>query len=119
MDLQQCYGDFGGSYDEVYSRIRSETVIRYLLQEFCQNNQMESIRTSILRGKNEKAIKSLYRLIGDSVNLGMDSLVNDMWDLINLLDRGVSIDKMNAKLDSTQKTYNKTVNAINFYLAQA
>ena len=113
MTVQQCYQAFGGSYEEVISRLRSdERVVRFLLKVL-DDGSYKLLCDSIESGNADEAFRAAHTLKGVCMNLAITRLAISSSALTEALrDNRVISDNLLPLLQQVKQDYELTVNSI-------
>lgn len=74
MTIKECYEQFGGDYDDVFTRLQSEALIERFMNKFLDDKSMESLKSAVLNKQIEDAFKAAHTLKGVAGNLSYTNL---------------------------------------------
>ncbi|MGN0505710.1 MAG: Hpt domain-containing protein [Lachnospiraceae bacterium] len=74
MNLEECYESFGGSYQDVKSRLVRDTMIQRLVIKFLADTSYEKLSEAMTRKDYGEAFRAVHTLKGVSQNLSFDCL---------------------------------------------
>lgn len=112
MNLQECYAQLKGNYDEVLSRLMNDVIVKKFLLKFPQDASYNLLISSLEEGKNEEAFRAAHTLKGVCQNLGM----TDLSDSVSPLTEELRDGKGNYSpelLEQVKEKYAAAVAAIN------
>ena len=74
MELEQCYESFGGSYQDVKSRLMKDELIQRLVIKFLADTSYERLAEAMEQKNFCDAVRAVHTLKGVSQNLSFDRL---------------------------------------------
>ena len=74
MNLQECYASFGGSYQDVKSRLMKDELIQRLVIKFLADTSYERLVSAMEQSDYGEAFRAVHTLKGVSQNLSFDCL---------------------------------------------
>ena len=113
MTVKECYQAFGGSYEEVISRLRTdERVVKFLLK-VVEDGSYKLLCDSIASGNADEAFRAAHTLKGVCMNLAITKLANSSSALTEVLrENRVIDDGLQPLLNRVKEDYELTINAI-------
>ena len=87
MQLQECYGIFGGSYQDVKSRLMNDALIQRLVVKFPDDMSFEGLSQAMERKDYGEAFRAAHTLKGVCMNLGFDCLSRSLSAMTETLRR--------------------------------
>lgn len=117
MTLQECYALFGGSYEDVSSRLPRERMIEKFMLRFLDDASFSQLQKNLLEKDMEEAFRASHTLKGVAANLGFASLTKSASELTELL-RSQNPDYSDA-YDAVCRDYEQVRQAIESYKAAA
>lgn len=115
MTLQQCYLEFGGTYEETLHRIRKERILEQLLDNFRKQEHISKMKKELRKGDRKQALSTLQVLRGENINLGLGISQKAMDELGELLKKKIVWEEVHTHLIYIQEEYDKVVNGLNHY----
>ena len=116
MNLQECYASFGGSYQDVRSRLMKDELIQRLVIKFLADTSYERLVDALDRSDYGDAFRAVHTLKGGSQNLSFDCLSRSTEVLTESLRKWetVPVDEDKCREQMTQVTadYTAVVDAI-------
>lgn len=112
MTIEQCYEVLGGSYDEVKTRLMSESIVRKFLSKFLEDKSYELLITSIDEKNYTEAFRAAHTIKGICQNLGLDRLYKSDYELTEALRGGEWHEEDAGLLEAVKRDYERTVSAI-------
>lgn len=85
MNLQECYGAFGGNYEDVKTRLAKDTLIHRLLIKFLDDKTYESLLQAMEKKDYGEAFRGAHTLKGLCLNLSFEHLGKSASRLTELL----------------------------------
>lgn len=74
MTVKECYDAMGGSYDEVFGRLRTDERIAKFLKRVADDKSMELLETSIAAGNADEAFRAAHTIKGVCMNLAITKM---------------------------------------------
>lgn len=115
MTIQECYDRFGGDYDEVLARLRSERLITKFAVKFLSDGSYEALKNALDAGQMEDAFRAAHTLKGVGQNLAFTELYKASHALTEVLRPGAALppqETIQALFEQVQKEYEKTADAL-------
>lgn len=85
MELEQCYESFGGSYQDVKSRLMKDELIQRLVIKFLADTSYERLVAALEQSDYGEAFRAVHTLKGVSQNLSFDCLSRSTEELTETL----------------------------------
>lgn len=85
MELEQCYASFGGSYQDVKSRLMKDELIQRLVIKFLADTSYERLVAALEQSDYGEAFRAVHTLKGVSQNLSFDCLSRSTEELTETL----------------------------------
>ncbi len=114
MTLKELYKEIEGDYDDVMSRLPSDSLIKKFVIKFLDDKSFELLQSS-LEGKNlETAFRAAHTLKGVCQNLSFTKLYKSSETLTNFLRPGQiqEEDVIQNQFAVVKQDYSKTASAI-------
>ena len=117
MTVQECYEAFGGDYQEVVSRLRTDERIARFLLRVVDDGSYQLLIDSIASGNVDEAFRAAHTLKGVCANLSITRFGNSSSALTEIL-RDLShagkpfTDEVYSLLEPVKEDYALTINAI-------
>ncbi len=111
MTLKECYDVFGGNYENVFSRLRSEKLILKFVFRFLEDPSYELLCKSIEEHNDEEAFRAAHTIKGICQNLGFDVLLKSSSEMADAYRHGKTPDA-DQIFESFKKDYQHTISAI-------
>ena len=117
MTVQECYEAFGGDYQEVISRLRTDERITRFLLRVVDDGSYQLLIDSIATGNVDEAFRAAHTLKGVCANLSITKFGNSSSALTEVL-RDLShagkplTDEVYTLLEPVKEDYALTINAI-------
>ena len=108
MNIRECYDTIGADFEDVLSRLGSESLIQRFALKFIDDGSYNEL-TEALAEKN--AFRAAHTLKGICLNLGLKNLYTVSSDLTEKL-RGRELDGYEALYEKVSEQYKITVNAL-------
>lgn len=116
MNIQECYREFEGNYEEAKARLQSDALIQRFAVKFLSDTSYESLDQALKEKNYEVAFRSAHTLKGVSLNLGFGHLGDSASALTEHLrnyenqeiDDSVSM----SLFEQVSKDYHKVVDAV-------
>lgn len=118
MKLQECYIKFGGDYDDVFSRLRTEERIDKFIRRFLDDESFKLLSDSLGKNEKEEAFRAAHTLKGIAQNFSFTKLYESSEELTEALrpgneNIGADIDQL---FESVKRDYKIVVEAIQSYI---
>lgn len=111
MSLQECYEAFGGDYEGVIGRLRSERMVKKFAIKFLSDSSYELLMKSMEEKNYEEAFRASHTIKGICQNLGFTKLGNSSSILTDKLRDGGS-EEAETLLEQVKVDYKETVDAL-------
>lgn len=117
MTLKECYGIFGGDYENVLGRLVSERLVQKFSIKFLDDKSFEILNESLENGNYEEAFRAAHTIKGICQNLSFTKLLESSGSLTEALRNGdhSNLDELFSK---TRMDYIETVTALNAYKSE-
>ena len=113
MTVQECYEAFGGNYEEVFSRLRTDERIARFLQKVVDDGSYQLLCDSIASGNVDEAFRAAHTLKGVCGNLSITRFGESSSELCEYLrDKRVIDDTVMSMLPRVKEDYELTINCI-------
>ena len=113
MTVQECYEAFGGDYQEVVSRLRTDERIARFLQKVVDDGSYQLLCDSIATGNMDEAFRAAHTLKGVCMNLSITKFAKSSSALTELLrDKRELNDEVQALLKQVKEDYELTISCI-------
>ena len=113
MTVQECYEAFGGNYEEVVSRLRTDDRIKRFLQMALNDGSYQLLIDSIATNNADEAFRAAHTLKGVCGNLSMTRFGESSSALCEYLrEKRVIDDTVMSMLPKVKEDYELTINAI-------
>ena len=113
MTVQECYAAFGGNYEEVVSRLRTDERIARFLQKVVTDGSYQLLIDSIASGNVDEAFRAAHTLKGICGNLSITRFGESSSALTEVLrEKRVINDEVYSLLETVKVDYELTVNSI-------
>lgn len=112
MTLKECYNTIGGDYNDVVSRLMTESLVKKFMLKFLDDPSYGLLLNSLESGNYEEAFRAAHTIKGICQNLGFSDLLNSVSPLTEEL-RGGGAPSDSELINQVTKDYQKTVSAIN------
>ena len=113
MTVKECYEAFGGNYDEVVSRLRSDERIARFLLKVVDDGSYKLLCDSVASGNANEAFRAAHTLKGVCLNLAITRLARSSSDLTEALrNSSVIDDSVQPLLAQVQRDYELTISSI-------
>ncbi len=114
MTLQECYAVFGGDYEGVIGRLRSERLVKKFALKFLDDKSYQLFQDSMAQKNYEEAFRAAHTIKGVCQNLGFTSLLDSSSRMSDALRHGWT-PEADALTERLEKDYAATVSAIRTY----
>ncbi|MCM1544296.1 MAG: Hpt domain-containing protein [Ruminococcus sp.] len=111
MTLKECYMAFGGDYDGVVGRMRSEALVKKFIFKFKDDPSFSQLQQALEAQNREDAFRAAHTIKGVCQNLGLSKLQESSSRLTEQLRVSLNSDCF-ALMQQVTEDYNKTVQAI-------
>ncbi len=111
MNIQECYRELGGSYEEVIGRLRSEKLVVKFALKFLADKSYELLCSSLEAEDYSEAFRAAHTLKGVCQNLGFTRLYKSSEKLTDAL-RGGKGEGTEQLFETVSEDYRVTVDAI-------
>lgn len=113
MTVSECYAEFGGDYEEVISRLRSDERVAKFLKRVSEDGCMETLEKAVAAGDAQEAFRMAHTLKGICLNLSLKKLLASATDLTEMLRGKTDIpSEAKAQIDRVKSDYDLTIRAI-------
>ena len=113
MTVQECYEAFGGDYQEVVSRLRTDERIARFLQKVVDDGSYQLLIDSVASGNVDETFRAAHTLKGVCGNLSITRLGESSTALCEYLrENRVIDDKVMSMLPKVKEDYELTINSI-------
>lgn len=113
MTVQQCYEAFGGNYQEVISRLRTDERVARFLQKVVSDQSYQLLCDSIASGNVDEAFRAAHTLKGVCANLSITRFGESSSALTEVLrEKRVINDELKPLLEKVKEDYELTVSSI-------
>ena len=113
MTIRECYEAFGGNYDEVVSRLRTDERIARFLQKVVDDGSYKLLCDSVESGNVDEAFRAAHTLKGVCGNLSITRLGESSSALTEFLrEKKVINDEMQPLLQKVKEDYEITISSI-------
>lgn len=113
MTIQQCYEAFGGNYDEVISRLRTDERVARFLQKVVDDGSYKLLCDSVASGNADEAFRAAHTLKGVCMNLSITKFAESASALTEALREKREInDDLQPLLQRVKEDYELTINSI-------
>nr|WP_288555336.1 Hpt domain-containing protein [uncultured Mediterraneibacter sp.] len=111
MNIQECYQEMGGNYQDVIGRLGSEAFVEKFARRFLDDKSFQMIKDGIETQDAELAFRGAHTLKGVCINLGFQALYEVSRELTEIL-RGRELVGYEEALEKVQEQYDRTIGAI-------
>ena len=113
MTIKECYDAFGGNYDEVISRLRTDERVEKFLLRVVDDGSYKLLCESIASGNADEAFRAAHTIKGVCMNLAITRLACSSSDLTEALRNNRTIDdSLQPLLDRVREDYEQTISSI-------
>ena len=113
MTVEQCYEAFGGNYQEVISRLRTDERVARFLQKVVDDGSYKLLIDSIATNNVDEAFRAAHTLKGVCGNLSITKFGESSSALCEYLrEKRVIDDAVMAMLERVKADYELTINSI-------
>ena len=113
MTVQECYEAFGGDYQEVVSRLRTDERITKFLRRVLEDGSYQLLLDSIATNNVDEAFRAAHTLKGVCMNLSITKFAQSSSALTEFLrEKRVINDELQPLLAQVKEDYTLTVDAI-------
>ena len=113
MTVQECYEAFGGNYDEVFSRLRTDERIAKFLKRVLDDGSYQLLIDSVATNNVDEAFRAAHTLKGVCGNLSITQFGESSSALCEYLREKRVIDgEVLSMLEKVKKDYELTINSI-------
>ena len=113
MTVKECYEAFGGNYEEVVSRLRTDERIARFLQKVVDDGSYKLLIDSIATNNVDEAFRAAHTLKGVCGNLSITKFGESSTALCEYLrDKRVIDDSVMAMLETVKADYELTISSI-------
>ena len=112
MSLRECYERLGADYEDMFSRIGNEGLMKKFLQMFLEDESYAQLLQALKEEKAEEAFRAAHTLKGVALNLALTKLVSSASGLTETLRGGKIPDNIADMVEAVTKDYEQTVKAI-------
>ena len=119
MTVQECYEAFGGNYEEVVSRLRTDERILKFLSRVVSDGSYQLLVDSIASGNVDEAFRAAHTLKGVCMNLSITKFAESSSTLTEFLrEKRVINDELTPLLEQVKADYELTIGCIKQLLEQ-
>ena len=119
MTVQECYAAFGGNYEEVVSRLRTDERIMKFLKRVLEDGSYKLLLDSIESGNVDEAFRAAHTLKGVCMNLSITKFAESSSTLTEFLrEKRVINDELQPMLQQVKADYELTISAIKLLLGE-
>lgn len=111
MTVEECYKVLEGSYDEVRSRLVSDSIIQKFAGKFLADTSYEELKKYLAEGNVEEAFRAAHTMKGVCQNLAFTKLQKSSSVLTELLRDG-RLEEAKGYFDVIETDYKQTTDAI-------
>ena len=111
MNIRECYDTIGADFEDVLSRLGSESLIQRFALKFIDDGSYNELTEALAEKNAEKAFRAAHTLKGVCLNLGFDNLYKASSAITEIFRAGELAGAEEA-FEEVEKQYNITVNAI-------
>ena len=113
MTVQECYEAFGGNYQEVISRLRTDERVAKFLLRVVEDGSYKLLCDSVASGNVDEAFRAAHTLKGVCGNLSITRFGESSSELTEFLrEKRVINDELQPLLNRVKEDYELTINAI-------
>ena len=113
MTIQECYEGFGGNYQEVISRLRTDERVAKFLQKVVADGSYKLLCDSLETGNADEAFRAAHTLKGVCMNLSITRLAESASALTEALrERRVLGAELAPLLQKVKEDYELTIRCI-------
>ena len=113
MTVQECYDAFGGNYQEVISRLRTDERVAKFLQKVVDDGSYKLLCDSIATGNVDEAFRAAHTLKGVCGNLSITRFGESSSALTEVLREKRQInDELQPLLQKVKEDYELTISCI-------
>lgn len=113
MTVKECYEAFGGNYDEVISRLRTDERVARFLQKVVDDGSYKLLIDSIATNNVDEAFRAAHTLKGVCGNLSITKFGESSSALCEYLrEKRVIDDAVLSMLEKVKVDYELTINSI-------
>lgn len=112
MDLQTCYSQMGGNYEEVKRRLNKDDRIARFLKLFLKDDNYQLLHSAIDAQDWETAFRAAHSLKGISMNLSITSLIHSSSAITEALRGNTPREDLAALLAAVDQDYQAAEAAI-------
>lgn len=111
MTLQECYEAFGGDYNDVISRLRSDRLVQKFVLKFLDDQSFNLFCSSMESKNYDEAFRAVHTIKGICQNLGLKRLLKSSSEMSDALRHGWT-PEADALTPSFKEDYTLTANTI-------
>ncbi len=117
MTIRECYEMFGGDYEDVFSRLRTEERIEKFIIRFLDDESYDRLCECIASDDAEGAFRAAHTLKGIAQNFSFTKLYISGEEITEVLRPGSEKPDADLKalLENVTRDYEKIINAIQAY----
>ncbi len=118
MTIRECYEMFGGDYEDVFSRLRTEERIEKFIIRFLDDESYSKLCESIASNDAEGAFRAAHTLKGIAQNFSFTKLFLSGEEITEALRPGKGDPDADLKvlLENVTRDYEKIIKAIQAYI---
>lgn len=111
MTIKECYDSFGGNYNDVILRLRTEERIEKYITKFLNDQSFANLQNALEQHNTEEAFRAAHTLKGVAQNMGFDRLASSAQLITEKLREGDMI-QANQLFFQVNDDYNLTISSI-------
>lgn len=114
MNIRECYEKINGDYDDVVSRLGSESTTEKFVNKFLNDKTYEILKQAVSVGDIHESFRAAHTLKGVAANLSFTELYDNVSKLTEQL-RPLTEPADEKLLDGVVRSYNKIISVITEY----
>ena len=111
MTVKEFYDNVGGSYVDVINRFGADNIISRFLKMLLKDNTIVEFKTAIAENNIEEAFRHAHTMKGLLSNLGLTSLYNKDFEIVEFL-RKKDINYVIPLVPDSVESYNSVIELI-------
>ena len=123
MTVPELYENIGGSYESAKRILQMDKLIGKFILKFLDDKSCEKLMTAYANGDSEGMFEGAHALKGVCANLGLDALSAQASEIAEQFrpghERTMDDAQLSAALDGIRTLYDKAINGIKAFAAQA
>ena len=116
MNIQECYQAIGGKAEDILYRLRTEERIVKYLTKFLEDGSFAALESALKAEQYEEAFRAAHSLKGICMNLGLGSLLEEVFALTENLRDGRPDDQTPILYERVRGEYRRTSSAVRQYI---